>query len=98
MKGKGELHQGKLPHMLLSVASMEATSANVLAERMDARYGLQDATPANMGAALRLLVARGYLSATGKGGRGSPYQYTLTPAGEAELDRLWDLEHGRSAA
>lgn len=99
MTPQGELTRGKLPHLLLSVASLAPTSLRELMARVEARHGFQDRAMTSYRSAAGLLLKKKMLARLGgHPGPSGAALYTLTATGEAELDRLWDLEHGRSAA
>ncbi len=93
---------GKLPHLLLSVATLAPSTTTDLVKRVEARHGKQKVATFTIHAALQRLTKAGFLEYVGIApGPGGPKQYVLTRKGEKELDLQWfereENEAGRAA-
>lgn len=92
------LTPGKLPHLLLSVANLDPALTSDLMQRVDQRYGVQIVGRDTPAVTTRYLVKAGLVRVIGPSGKGYKHLHVITPAGEEELNRLWDLMHGADAA
>lgn len=82
-----KLIAGSVGHRLLSVASAEPQPLRHLVTVLDGR-GVGAGAACNLSDRMRQLLAEGFVTRVGRGRQGHPYLYTLTRAGEDELDRL----------
>jgi hypothetical protein len=81
------LRSGSLTHQLLSVTSAAPRPLKQLAGVLEARGATVDIKELNKNVAV--LRRNQYVHIEGgRGTKGNPYLFTLSPAGEEELDRL----------
>lgn len=81
---------GRLPHLLLSAATLDPSTQADLVKRVEARHGKQDVSKFTIHAAIQRLTKAGFLRHVGTApGAGGPKLYELTREGEEELDLQW---------